>query len=278
MVPNDTRSRTCACRRVVCAGMALLMGVSATAWAQQTSLRDASAQAQQEQAALQDKIDAAADETRELLTRLRDASREASRLERYNDELARRNQAQQALIEKRREAIDQLSVTREALPGQLRDMVSQLRTLIEADLPFLREERLARVESLDAMLDDSEMSAGDKLDRVLSAWRTELDYGREMDAWQGPLVGDDDRQVDYLRVGRIGLYYATPDGRAGGVWRADAEEWQPLEGDALDELRKGLRIARDQRAPALLDLPVSVTVETQSAGDANSPAEDEESS
>jgi len=258
--------------------MALLMGVSATAWAQQTSLRDASVQAQQAQAALQKKIDAADDETRELLTRLRDASREASRLERYNDELARRNKAQQALIEKRRAAIEQLSVTREALPGQLRDMVSQLRTLIEADLPFLREERLARVDSLNAMLDDSEMSAADKLDRVLSAWRTELDYGREMDTWQGRLVGDGERQVDYLRVGRIGLYYLTPDGREGGVWRADAEEWQPLEGDALDELRKGLRIARDQRAPALLDLPVSIAVETQSTNEANSSAKDEESS
>ncbi|MDV6319967.1 DUF3450 domain-containing protein [Chromohalobacter sp. HP20-39] len=258
--------------------MALLMGVSAMAWAQQTSLRDASVQAQQAQAALQKKIDAADDETRELLTRLRDASREASRLERYNDELARRNKAQQALIEKRRAAIEQLSVTREALPGQLRDMVSQLRTLIEADLPFLREERLARVDSLNAMLDDSEMSAADKLDRVLSAWRTELDYGREMDTWQGRLVGDDARQVDYLRVGRIGFYYLTPDGREGGVWRADAEEWQPLEGDALDELRKGLRIARDQRAPALLDLPVSIAVETQSTNEANSSAKDEESS
>ncbi|MCI0510359.1 uncharacterized protein DUF3450 [Chromohalobacter marismortui] len=253
------------------------MGVSATGWAQQTSLRDATAQAQQEQAALQEKIDAADDATRELLTRLRDASREAARLERYNDELARRNKAQQALIEKRRAAIEQLSVTREALPGQLRDMVSQLRTLIKADLPFLREERLARVDSLDAMLDDSEMSAADKLDRVLSAWRTELDYGREMDTWQGRLVGDDARQVDYLRVGRIGFYYVTPNGREGGVWRAETQKWQPLEGDALDELRKGMRIARDQRAPALLDLPVSVTVETPAGDDTNASAEDKES-
>lgn len=259
--------------------MALLMSVAASTWAQQTSLRDASAQAQQVQAALQDKIDAVDDETRELLTRLRAASREATRLERYNDALSRRNADRAALIERRREAIDQLSVTREALPGLLRDMVARLRTLIEADLPFLRDERLARVASLEAMLDDSQMTTADKLDRILSAWRTELDYGREMDTWQGKLVGHDARQVDYLRVGRIGLYYLTPDGREGGVWRASTRQWQPLEGDALEELRKGLRMARDQRAPALLELPVSVTLETRASGAAKeSPAESEESS
>ncbi|NWO57765.1 hypothetical protein DEJ73_16045 [Chromohalobacter salexigens] len=278
MVANDTRHRTRTGWCAAWAGMALLTSLVTPAWAQQTSLREASAQAQQTQAALQEKIDAADDETRELLTRLRDASRDASRLERYNEELSRRNETQAALIERRREAIDQLSVTREALPGLLRDMVTRLRTLIEADLPFLREERLARVESLESMLDDSEMAAADKLDRVLSAWRTELDYGREMDTWQGTLVGDEARQVDYLRVGRVGLYYLTPDGRSGAVWRTDERAWQPLEGDALDELRKGMRIARDQRAPALLDLPVSVALETRASDAANSSAaEDEES-
>lgn len=42
---------------------------------------------------------------------------------------------------------------------------------------------------------------------MLDIWRTELDYGREMDTWRGRLQLDDDQQleVDFLRIGRIGF-------------------------------------------------------------------------
>ena len=129
-------------------------------------------------------------------------------------------------------------------------------------MPFLYDQRQARLASLDRMLDSGELSAADKLDRVLAAWRAELDYGREVDAWQGSLKTQDaSLEVDYLRLGRLGWYYLTPDGQQGGVWRSKEQTWQALDDEALGEVRKGLRIAREERAPAMLDLPLSVTPE-----------------
>lgn len=235
----------------------LLLGIGTTVLAQD-QLREQSISAQQAQAELQEKIDAADDATREALRELRATEREARRLRAYNAELAPMIERQAATIEQREQALDQLSVTRETLPVMMRDRVERLRQWIEADLPFLREERLARVESLEAMLVDPAMTPADKLDRLLSAWRAELDYGREIDAWRGSLVGNADRQVEYLRLGRVGLYYLTPDGDEGGVWKGSIGEWQPLNNDQLAELRKGLSIAREQRAPELLALPVSI--------------------
>ncbi|SDL71205.1 Protein of unknown function [Modicisalibacter muralis] len=237
----------------------LLLGISATVPAQD-ALREQSIAAQQAQAELQDKIDTADDATREALRELRATEREAHRLRAYNAELAPLIERRAATIEQRERALDQLSVTRETLPVSMRDMVESLRRWIESDMPFLREERLARVESLKTMLVNPAMTPADKLDRLLGAWRAELDYGREIDAWRGSLVGNADRQVEYLRLGRVGFYYLTPDGDEGGVWKASAGEWQALNDDQLGELRKGLSIAREQRAPELLALPVSVEV------------------
>lgn len=237
----------------------LLMGACTLALAQ-SEVREESIEAQREQAGLQEKIDAADEATREALRELRAAEREADRLKAYNAELAPLIERQAKTIAQREQALDTLSETRETLPVLLRDMVERLRQWVQADLPFLQEERLARVEDLENMLANAELTASDKLDRLLAAWRTELDYGREMDAWRGQLFGKENREVDYLRLGRVGWYYVTPDGSEGGVWKSRGNQWQPLNDDQLAEVRKGLRIAREQRAPELLALPTSIDV------------------
>lgn len=236
----------------------------------QDSLSQASIQAQQTQAELQQRIDAADDATREALERLRQAGQQADRLESYNAELAPIVDNQAKRIASEKQALTQISVTREALPGEMRQMVEQLREMIEADMPFLRDERLARVDDLEQMLSRDDASQADKLQRLFSAWRAELAYGREMDQWSGPLEGVQSdaasqgsqmaREVDYLRVGRTGWYYVTPDDRAGGVWSVADGEWEALSGDQIGEVRRGIRIAQDQSAPALLHLPASLVV------------------
>ncbi|WP_353982040.1 DUF3450 domain-containing protein [Salinicola endophyticus] len=264
----------------LCFVAASLVGVAAQAPAQD-SLSQASIEAQQTQAALQRRIDSADDATREALERLRRATRQADRLESYNAELAPVVADQAKRIEAQQRALAQISTTREALPGEMREMVEQLRGMIEADMPFLRQERLARVDTLEQMLASDETSQSDKLQKIFSVWRTELDYGRQMDQWSGPLTGarapdaqagsDYARQVDYLRVGRTGFYYVTPDGQAGGVWKVASQRWEPLDRGQIDEVRRGIRIARDQAAPTLLALPASISVvpgqSPQAAGD-----------
>ncbi|MDL4863982.1 DUF3450 domain-containing protein [Halomonas elongata] len=243
------------------AGLALTLAASASA---QSSLRDEALDAQRTQAELQERIDNADEAVREQLRELRQAREETRRLRAYNQELAPVVERQAATLEERRSGVESLAETREALPGMMREMVERLRAWVEHDMPFLRDERLARVASLESTLSAADLSSAEKLERVLAAWRAELDYGRELDAWRGELPGDTPREVNFLRIGRIGWYYLTPDGHQGGVWKAEAGEWQSLDESALAEIRKGLRIVREQRAPAMLDLPVSQPVEDAS--------------
>ncbi|WP_262927271.1 DUF3450 domain-containing protein [Phytohalomonas tamaricis] len=239
---------------------ACLLAVALPALAAPT-LRDETAEHQARQQVLQESINAADDETKALLLHLRDARETAKRLESYNAELAPLVRDQQSRIERQRHALDTLDATREALPGTMRQMVERLRAIVEADLPFRHEQRMARVESLETMLADASLSSADKLERILSAWQMELDYGQKMEAWRDTLVGSDDTEVQYLRMGRMGFYYMTPDGRQGGVWNAAQHTWQPIDGEVLEAVRNGVKIAADQRSPELLSLPLSVEVQ-----------------
>jgi glucose/arabinose dehydrogenase len=220
-----------------------------------------SVEAQQAQAALQEQIDAADEQTREQLEELRRLERETRQLEADNASLTGRLAEEAERQQRLAIALDTLEETRAALPVIEQNMSVQLSQWIESDLPFLREERLARVER---QPDEQGANTIERINGLLEAWRVELDYGREMDSWRGRLSQDgSEREVDFLRVGRIGFYYLTPDGREGGIWRAESRAWQPLDDEYLREVRNGLRMAEDQRAPELLTLPLSISANDQ---------------
>lgn len=239
--------------------LSLALSLSADALAA-AALHDEALDAQRVQAELQARIDAADDAVRARLGALRQTREELRRLDAYNAELAPQVERQSETLDQRLAALESLAATREALPGLMRELVERLRRWVDADMPFLHDERLARVDSLEAMLGAAELAPAEKLERVLAAWRSELDYGRELDAWRGELHdsrGGPARDVEFLRVGRVGWYYLTPDGSAGGVWKVEQNRWQALDDAGTAELRKALGIVREQRAPELLNLPLS---------------------
>ncbi|WP_242597222.1 DUF3450 domain-containing protein [Billgrantia sulfidoxydans] len=232
-----------------------------TAASADPAVREEARQAQRSQAELQARIDAADDASRAMLEELRELERAERRLARENAELAPRIERQAESLRRREQALDTLEETRDALPALQARMVDRLERWIESDMPFLREERLARVASLRSRI--GELSAAERWERIVEAWRAELEYGREVDAWRGYLGdGESRREVDYLRLGRVGFYYLTPDGRAGRAWQADAGSWAALDETQRREVRNGLRIARDRRAPELLSVPLSQPLES----------------
>ena len=222
---------------------------------------------QHSQAELQIDMDAVDDEARAMLEELLGLERDERRLARENAALAPRLERQAEALARREAALDALPDTREVLPALQERLVERLASWIESDMPFLHEERKARV----ASLRDStpHLTPAERWERVVTAWRTELDYGREVDAWRGYLgEGAERREVDYLRLGRVGFYYLTPDGRDAGVWDAKEGRWAALDEAQRSEVRNGLRIARDRRAPELLTLPVSQPLKRAGEGDA----------
>ena len=59
-----------------------------------------------------------------------------------------------------------------------------------------------------------------------------------------------------LRIGRLALYYLTPDQQQGGMWNKQSRTWQPLNEEALQEVSTAIKLAEQQISPQLLSLPV----------------------
>ena len=135
------------------------------------------------------------------------------------------------------------------------DMIEALAGIVEADIPFRLEERRQRVERLRVMMDRAEVTASEKYRRVMEAYQGELEFGRTTEAYSDtlPTTG---QTVDFLRIGRTLLLYQTSDGSSTGWFNPRTRQFESLPDRYRLDVRRGLSIARNERAPDLVVLPV----------------------
>ena len=92
----------------------------------------------------------------------------------------------------------------------------------------------------------------------MEAYIIEADYGRTVEAYRGDIKLEEQiKSVDFLRIGRTGLYFQTLDGNETGRWNEQKKDWETLDDGYTRTVRDGLRIARKQAPPDLLKLPIS---------------------
>ena len=205
------------------------------------------------------KIDRLADETRDLLTDYKTVTKQTDGLKVYNDRLQRQIDNQVIRITEIDDSIDQVTViSRQMTPLAIR-MIDGLETFVELDVPFHLEERAERIAFLRANLDRSDVSVAEKFRQVLEAYKIENEYGRKIDAYKGSIEIDSvERDVNFLRVGRISFLYQTTDTELSGAWDQASRSWVPLSrGEYRNAIMKGLRIARKEASIDLMNLPVA---------------------
>ena len=62
--------------------------------------------------------------------------------------------------------------------------------------------------------------------------------------------------AQFFRLGRLNLYYMTPDGGETGYWDKNKKSWVHLCGKYSDEIDSALKIAYKQAPPDFINLPV----------------------
>ena len=216
----------------------------------------------QEASLSQEKINDYDDEANAAAKSYAAALQRAESLTIYNGQLRRLIESQQKEIRSIKRQTEEIeSIETGALPLML-EMTETLNQLIEGDIPFLTQERRDRVENLKRLIDRADVTAGEKYRRIMEAYLIEADYGRTFESYRGELdMGGTPRTVDFLRVGRIGLYYQTLDSEETGNWDKADRQWEVLEDEYRRSVRDGLRIARKQSPPTLLRLPVDTPSE-----------------
>jgi len=205
----------------------------------------------------QGRVDKLSDETDLLATEYRAVLKQTDALLIYNRQITGLVDSQDQEMASLRAQIDDVElVAREIIPLMLQT-ISALEAFVELDVPFLQEERSARIAELHELMERSDVTDAERFRRILEAYQIENEYGRTIEAYSDELELDGkNRIVDFLRVGRTTLIYQTRDGSEAGVWDQDARAWKPVSGDYKSAIRQGLMIARKQAAPDMLRLPV----------------------
>ena len=90
-------------------------------------------------------------------------------------------------------------------------------------------------------------------DRLLEAYQIELEYGRTMSAYKDKLA--DGREAEFVRLGRVSLYYRTADGAESGYWDNQQKMWV-ADRNSARLIEQALAIAKEQKAPDLIVVPV----------------------
>ena len=222
---------------------------------------DTSSKNNRQEARAQTRIDGLDDDARVMLEEYQQLSRELDVLMVYNKQLQRLiNSQNEERVSIREQMLGLEATKREIIPLML-SMLEWLDGFTQVDHPFLLEERRMRTEQIHELMDRADVSVGEKYRRILEAYQVEMEYGRTIEAYRGELtISDDTRTVDFLRIGRVGLYYQTLDRQEAGHWDYSARSWKKLSDSYNLPIRKGLRVARKQSAPDLLTLPVPAPV------------------
>ena len=118
------------------------------------------------------------------------------------------------------------------------------------------EERQGRVADLKDIMERSDVSVAEKFRKVMEAYQIENEYGWTSEYFTQTLTLDGvTRSFNMLRIGRIGLFFQSDDARVTGRYDISNREWV-MDDSARNEIRKGLRMARQLIAPELISIPV----------------------
>lgn len=233
----------------------------------QAQFRDAlgvSEQTARETEASQQRIDQLDDQTATLLNDYRANLKQLEAARRYNASLTRQIEAQQEEIQRLREDIENVEGLQRAMQPLMEDMVARFDDLVSADLPFLVSERAERAARLQSILDNPSMSAAQRYRLIVEAYQIENEYGRTIGAYEGRIgEGENELTGEFLRVGRIALIFKTPDDSVLRIYDPNQGDFVALNRSYLQDVKFGLRMAREQTAPDIFFVPVKPPVQAE---------------
>lgn len=210
----------------------------------------------------QERINTVVERTRSLEDQYRAINKEIDGLRVYNRLMVAQTDGQGAVLEDIALSMDQVGVINRQIFPLMERMIDGLEQSVALDVPFLMDERTERIDKLQAIMERPDVSVAEKFRKVMEAYQIENDYGTSTETYKQTLTLEDGTTRDYniLRVGRIGLYFQSDDTRITGRWDHESRGWV-RDDSARNEIRKGLRMAKQLIAPELLIVPVPASTE-----------------
>lgn len=205
----------------------------------------------------QQAVDQLTEQGKEYFAEYRVAAQRLDQLRIYNSNLEQLVRDQQREADSLRSQLEEFGNIEEGIVPLMYELVASLKTFVELDMPFLQNERYDRVQRLETNLERSDLTVSEKYRQIMEAYQIETGYGRNIETYPGKLdVKGVERKVDLLRIGRVVLAYQTPDQSETGYWDKLSGSWVPADDSFRRAVTEGIRMAKKQAAPTLLELPL----------------------
>lgn len=206
----------------------------------------------------QGKIDKLDSQTKDYLQEYRSLISKLNTLKAYSKQLDGEILSQDKKIKSLQEQIDSIEETKQAIFPLQENMVKTFGEFISLDTPFLVSERKKRANDLKSLLEQSDVSLSEKYRRIMEAYKVEYDYSNNIEAYRDDLnINGENVKVDFLRIGRVGLYYLSLDGLQGGYYDNSSKSFKSLEAKYIKNVKQALKIAKKHSAPDVLILPIN---------------------
>lgn len=238
-----------------------LPGYGETSVSSVDRLIKASEKTHQQAVKSQNKINKISDDTRTLYGQFQLESKRLEDLNIYNAQLQNQIKRQQLKMAEISETLKNISVMERQISPLLLRMIAGLDQFVKLDTPFLLEERTERVKELRDMMDRADVSIAEKFRQVFEAYTIELEYGNTIESYRGTLPTTN-QDVEFLRIGRIGLLYQSLDGNTIGTWDSQNKQWVEVDDRFRRDIRKGLKMAKKQISPDIIKLPFNAAAQT----------------
>ena len=205
----------------------------------------------------QERINSIVEGTRSLEDQYRAINKEIDGLKVYNRLMRAQVEGQQATLDDISLSMDRVDVINRQIFPLMERMIDAIEQSVALDVPFLMEERNERVAALHTTMERSDVTVAEKFRKVMEAYQIENDYGSSVDFYTESLtIEGATRSFNMLRIGRIGLFFQSDDTKITGRWNNDTRQYE-IDNSARNEVRKGLRMARQLIAPELIIVPVA---------------------
>lgn len=139
----------------------------------------------------------------------------------------------------------------------LKELLTALKVRIADDLPFLTAERRQRIVRLESLMADPDVTVSEKYRKVMEVLQVEAEYGFTMETYQETItLNGQTLLADIFRLGRLGLFCQSLDGRQSGFYNPAEGAWQPLTATHKQALHSAVDIAAKRQPVELLILPL----------------------
>jgi hypothetical protein len=259
--------------------MLLAIGFNSTVSAHQLdSARTLTQDMNQAAAVSQLRIDESAEQTLRMQAEVDRLQEEVDNLAVYRDHLTKLVGNQVDEVASLQEQLGEIKTTRQGIVPLMYKMLEGLSVVIDNDKPIKRQQRLTRLENLQQMMVQADVSDAEKYRRILEAYQIEMDYGTKLGVYQGTIQVSSSvdplhagrlppnlLHVELLHLGRIALVARSLDRQLYWHWFEPQNQWQAIT-EQTAEIDKAFNMAHKQIAPSLLKLPVSIAITEQEMG------------